>query len=82
MALLVEAHASTWFSIEGLKLVVKYAQGVPAGTSLADLVFCAGCLRITTLFTAELAKENLLFQGNCVQTQLDDYCSHIDRKRA
>ena len=54
VALLVEAHANTWFSVEGLKMVVKYSRGVPAGTSLADLVFCAGCPRVTTLFRKEL----------------------------
>ena len=61
LALLVKAHSATWFSIEGFKRVVRYAQGVPAGTSLADLVFCAGCSRVTTFLTDELVKENLLF---------------------
>ena len=59
VALLVEAHSNTWFGIEGLKLIAKYCKVVPDGASLADLVFCAGCSRVTTLFRTELLCEGL-----------------------
>ena len=45
----------------------------PAGTSLAVLVFCAGCSRITTLFKTELVREGLLYQVPVDQDQLEAF---------
>ena len=41
IALLVEAHSGTWFSIEGLSTICTFMVGALAGKPLADLVFCA-----------------------------------------
>ena len=73
IALLQEAHASTWFSIEGIRTVVRYFGGVPAGTSLADLFFCAGCSRVITCFRCELLQKNLLFHSGIDQVELDSF---------
>ena len=37
LALLKVAHCGTWYSVEGLSLVVVFMQGVSAGKPMADL---------------------------------------------
>ena len=73
IVILVEAHASTWFSVEGLSLLTCYAKGVPAGTSLADLVFCAGCSRLSTAFRMELSRHDLLYCAHVASDELNVY---------
>ena len=66
MALLIEAHCGTWFSVEGLKLVIAFVKGAAAGTPLADLVFCAALARILSRLQRSLIEEGLVHADiNC-----------------
>ena len=61
ISLLTEAHAGTWFSVEGVSTICVFVKGALAGKPLVDLVFCAAMGRCLTILHAELLAAGILF---------------------
>ena len=73
ISLLTEAHAGTWFSVEGVSTICVFVKGALAGKPLADLVFCAAMGRCLTILHNELLAAGILFTDDTLTNGADAF---------